>query len=80
MVTCGRETTLPSESRVLVVQMFRGGSLENPQRFGLRVTGTWGWSLLMTVCDDCPLWQEGSHSHHWQMKRASEALLGSLTL
>lgn len=29
--------------------MFRVGSLENPQRFILRVTGTWGWSLL----DDC---------------------------
>ena len=49
MVTCGRETALPSESCVLVAQMFRVGSLENPQRFILRVTGTWGWSLL----DDC---------------------------
>lgn len=45
LVTCGRETALPSEDWVLVVQMLRMCSLESPQRSSVRVVGRQGWRV-----------------------------------
>lgn len=41
-VTRRKETALPSASAVLVVEMLRAGSLESPQRSGMRVIGAPG--------------------------------------